>query len=91
VSRFAAILEDDTMTREERIKAFENLDPAALQAPGKPNVFAGGAPPESHSPNSEPRGPRDWKVANARKRVLIVMFSTSWCGVCKRANAYFER
>jgi thiol-disulfide isomerase/thioredoxin len=91
VSRLAAILEDDTMTREERIKAFENLDPAALQAPGKPNVFAGGAPSENHSPNSKQRGPKDWKVANARKRVLIVMFSTSWCGVCKQANAYFER
>ena len=91
VSRFAAILEDETMTREERIRAFENLDPAALQAPAKPNVITGDAPPHGQARNSEPRAPKDWEIANARKRVPIVMFSTTWCGVCKRAKSYFER
>ena len=91
VSRFAAILEDETMTREERIRAFENLDPAALQAPAKPNVVAGGAPAQSQARNSDSRAPKDWEIANARKRVPIVMFSTTWCGVCKRAKAYFEQ
>jgi glutaredoxin len=91
VSRFAAILEDETMTREERIRAFENLDPAALQAPAKPNVVGGSIPAESQVRNGEPRAPKDWEIANARKRVPIVMFSTTWCGVCKRAKAYFER
>jgi glutaredoxin len=91
VSRFAAILEDETMTREERIRAFENLDPAALQAPAKPNVVGGSSPAQSQVQHSEPRAPKDWEIANARKRVPIVVFSTSWCGVCKRAKAYFEQ
>ena len=91
VSRFAAILEDETMTREERIRAFENLDPAALQAPAKPNVVGSSSAAQSQARNSEPRAPKDWEIANARKRVPIVMFSAAWCGVCKRAKNYFEQ
>ena len=76
---------------EGTIRAFENLDPAALQKPvAKSNVSAApqseGGPPAAR--NAEPA---DWEIAAARRRVPVVMYSTAWCGVCKRARAYFEQ
>lgn len=90
VISFRSILENKQMTQRERIRAFENLDPAALQKPvAKSNVSAApqrqGA--EGTTGNSEPA---DWELATARRRVPVVMYSTAWCGVCKRARAYFE-
>ncbi len=90
VISFRSILENKQMTQRERIRAFENLDPAALQKPvAKSNVSAApqrqGA--ERTAGNSEPA---DWELATARRRVPVVMYSTDWCGVCKRARAYFE-
>ena len=90
VINFRSILENNQMTRRERIRAFENLDPAALQKPvAKSNVSAAtqGQGAEPTSGNSEPT---DWEIATARRRVPVVMYSTAWCGVCKRARAYFE-
>ena len=91
VITFRSILENSQMTRKERIRAFENLDPAALQKPiAKSNVSAApqseGGPPAAR--NAEPA---DWEIAAARRRVPVVMYSTAWCGVCKRARAYFEQ
>ena len=91
VSRFAAILQSSEMTREQRIQAFQNLDPGALQAPAARAAVTGGPATQDCAPSTGSRGPKDWEVANSRKRVPIVMFSTSWCGVCKRARAYFEK
>jgi len=90
VISFRSILENKQMTQRERIRAFENLDPAALQKPvAKSNVSAApqrqGA--ERTTGNSEPA---DWELATARRRVPVVMYSTAWCGVCKRARKYFE-
>jgi len=91
VSRFAAILENQEMTREQRIQAFQNLDPGALQAPAARPAVASGAAAADRAPRSGSSEPKDWELANSRKRVPIVMFSTSWCGVCKRARTYFEK
>lgn len=90
VISFRSILENEQMTRRERIRAFENLDPAALQKPfARSNVSAApqGQRGERGTGNREPA---DWEIANARRRVPVVMYSTSWCGVCKRARAYFQ-
>lgn len=90
VISFRSILENEQMTRRERIRAFENLDPAALQKPfARSNVSAApqGQGAERTTGNREPA---DWEIATARRRVPVVMYSTAWCGVCKRARAYFE-
>ena len=90
VITFRSVLENREMTREQRIRAFENLDPAALQKPvARPSVS--GAPATSTSPRRANREPEDWEVEAARRKVPVVMYSTAWCGVCKRARAYFER
>ncbi|NNE19154.1 MAG: glutaredoxin family protein [Myxococcales bacterium] len=89
VISFRSILDNKQMTRRERIQAFENLDPAALQKPvAKSNVTAAprGEGAERTAKNSEPA---DWELATARRRVPVVMYSTAWCGVCKRAREYF--
>lgn len=91
VSRFAAILENNEMTREQRIQAFQNLGPGALQAPAARAAVVGGPATPDRPQSNGSRAPKDWEIANSRKRVPIVMFSTSWCGVCKRARAYFEK
>ncbi len=76
------------MTRRERIRAFENLDPAALQKPlARSNVSAGPQGQGTERTNGN-REPADWEIATARRRVPVVMYSTAWCGVCKRARAY---
>ncbi|MDH3656294.1 MAG: glutaredoxin family protein [Myxococcales bacterium] len=90
VISFRSILENKQMTRRERIRAFENLDPAALQKPvARSNVSAGpqGQGTERGAGNREPA---DWEIATARRRVPVVMYATAWCGVCKRARKYFE-
>jgi len=90
VITFQSVLENPEMTRRERIRAFENLDPGALQKPvARANVT--GAPRATSTDRSPgPREPSDWEVAASRKRVPVVMYSTAWCGVCKRARAYFQ-
>lgn len=90
VITFRSILENSQMTRKERIRAFENLDPAALQKPiARSNVSA--APQSEGGPRTARSAePADWEIATARRRVPVVMYSTAWCGVCKRARAYFE-
>ncbi len=90
VITFQSVLEDTEMTRQERIRAFENLDPGALQKPVvRANVS--GAPETAVVERSSGAGaPSDWELTAARRRVPIVMYSTTWCGVCKRARAYFR-
>lgn len=90
VITFQSVLEDTEMTHRERIRAFENLDPGALQKPvARPNVS--GAPQTAAVERSSGAGaPSDWEVTAARRRVPVVMYSTAWCGVCKRARAYFQ-
>ncbi|MGB8328941.1 MAG: glutaredoxin family protein [Polyangiales bacterium] len=91
VITFRSILENDQMTRNERIRAFENLDPAALQRPvARSNVAA------DPSLIAAPRGsrstePSEADLSAARSRVSVVMYSTDWCGVCRRARQYFEQ
>ena len=90
VINFRSILEDNRMTRKERIRAFENLDPAALQKPvARGNVTAA---PQRQDSTGQPgkREPADWEIATARRRVPVVMYSTAWCSVCKRARKYLE-
>ena len=90
VITFQSVLEDTEMTRRERIRAFENLDPGALQKPvARANVS--GAPQTAGVERSSGAGvPSDWELTAARSRVPVVMYSTTWCGVCKRARAYFQ-
>jgi len=77
------------MSREERIRAFENLDPAALQKPvARSNVTA--APPNARR-EPERSNPTPSEISAARSRVPVVMYSTAWCGVCKRARQYFQQ
>lgn len=90
VITFRSILENNQMTRQERIRAFQNLDPSALQKPvAKSNVTAA-AQGEGGPRTASNNGPADWEIATARRRVPVVMYSTAWCSVCKRARAYFE-
>lgn len=90
VITFQSVLENTEMTRRERIRAFENLDPGALQKPvARPN--ASGAPQTAGVERSSGAGePSDWELTAARRRVPVVMYSTTWCGVCKRARVYFQ-
>lgn len=90
VISFKRVLEDTTMTREERIRAFENLDPGALQRPVARANVSGGSSSAAAERSANESGPADWEIAAARRRVPVVMYSTVWCGVCKRARAYFE-
>jgi glutaredoxin-like YruB-family protein len=90
VITFRSILDNKELSREERIRAFENLDPAALQKPvARSNVT--GAPP-AVSTRRQPRQaePSRSELSAARRRVPVVMYSTTWCGVCKRARTYFQ-
>jgi glutaredoxin len=90
VISFRSVLQNQEMTREERIRAFQNLDPGALQKPvARANVSGGSTNAQVRQPSRE-REPADWEVAAARRRVPVVMYSTAWCGVCKRARKYFE-
>jgi len=53
---------------------------------------------ESTELDQQPQGPAratadevpDWKWELARKRVMITMYATQWCGVCREARAYME-
>lgn len=87
VITFRNILRNEEMSREERIQALLKLDPAALQAP---NSGAGSQPTQGSGPQARDRAPKDWEIANARRRVPVVMYSTTWCGVCNKARRYFE-
>lgn len=91
VISFRSVLENSAMTREERIRAFQNLDPGALQKPvARPNVSSGTTNAKAERAAGG-RAPSDWEIEAARRRVPVVMYSTTWCGVCKRARAYFEQ
>jgi glutaredoxin len=90
VINFRSILENPEMSRKERIRAFENLDPAALQKPVARSNVTGAPQVHSAERRHEKRKPADWEVEAERKRVPVVMYSTAWCGVCKRARKYFE-
>jgi glutaredoxin-like YruB-family protein len=91
VITFRSILENDRMTRNERIRAFENLDPSALQKPvARSNVSA--APPVGGAlREARLTGINEGELDAARRRVPVVMYSTDWCGVCSRARKYFEQ
>ena len=89
VITFGGILDNREMSREARIRAFENLDPAALQKPvARSNVTA--APPGARR-QPQPSTQTPSEISAARSRVPVVMYSTAWCGVCKRARQYFQQ
>lgn len=90
VITFGSILENREMSRAERIRAFENLGPGALQKRvAQPNVS--GAPPVRPVQRAATEtGPTERQIRAARSRVPVVMYSTAWCGVCRRAREYFE-
>jgi glutaredoxin-like YruB-family protein len=90
VITFRSILDNRGLSPEERVRAFENLGPAALQKPvARSNVSSG---PPTASARRQPRQtePNKSEIAHARRRVPVVMYSTAWCGVCKRARKYFQ-
>ena len=91
VIAFHNILQNEEMSREERIQALLNLDPAALQNPAGRNSGTGSQPTQTSGRQTRDEAPKEWELANARKRVPVVMYSTAWCGVCKKARAYFEK
>ena len=91
VITFQSILENPQMTQAQRIRAFENLDPAALQKRvARPNVT--GAPTASGQarPTRTASSDTPQKANAVRSNVPVVMYSTDWCGVCKRARRYFD-
>ena len=90
VITFGSILDNREMSREARIRAFEKLGPAALQKPvARSNVSGGPTTPSARRP-STPGEPTAYEISAARRRVPVVMYSTTWCGVCKRARKYFQ-
>lgn len=91
VITFRNILENEEMSSEERIQALLKLGPAALQSPGGRSGGSGSTPTQTADRQAQKKAPADWEIANARKRVPVVMYSTTWCGVCKRARNYFEQ
>ena len=90
VITFRSILDNREMSREERIRAFENLGPAALQNPVARSNVSGGPPTPGARQQPRQTEPSQSEVAAARRRVPVVMYSTAWCGVCKRARKYFQ-
>jgi glutaredoxin len=91
VITFRNILQNEEMTREARIQALLKLGPAALQGPANRNSGTGSQPTQTSGPQARDKAPKEWELANARKRVPVVMYSTTWCGVCKKARSYFEK
>jgi glutaredoxin-like YruB-family protein len=90
VITFGSILGNRELSREERIRAFENLGPAALQKPVARSSVSGGPTTPSARRASTPSEPTAYEISAARRRVPVVMYSTAWCGVCKRARKYFQ-
>jgi glutaredoxin len=91
VIAFRNILQNEEMSREERIQALLKLGPAALQDPAGRKSGPGSQPTQTSERQTRDKAPKEWELANARKRVPIVMYSTAWCGVCKKARSYFEK
>ena len=91
VIAFRNILQNEEMSREERIQALLKLGPAALQGPAGRKSGPGSQPTQTSERQTRDKAPKEWELANARKRVPIVMYSTAWCGVCKKARSYFEK
>jgi len=91
VITFRSILENDRMTPNERIRAFENLDPSALQKPVATSNVAAEPSVRDVPRKARQTGPSEGELAAARRRVPVVMYSTDWCGVCRRARQYFEQ
>jgi len=91
VITFRNILRNEEMGREERIQALLDLDPAALQGRASPNSGRPNQPTQGSGPQAGGKAPKDWQIANAKRRVPVVMYSTTWCGVCKKARRYFEK
>ncbi|WP_236519513.1 glutaredoxin family protein [Sandaracinus amylolyticus] len=54
-------------------------EPAAITRPREPRVIEATPPLDRHA------------LAAARRRVSIVMYSTSWCGACRRARAFLDQ
>lgn len=46
-------------------------------------------PPSRATPPADVEVP-SWKWELARKRVMVTMYATQWCGVCKSARQYME-
>jgi glutaredoxin len=88
-----------------RLEAFEKAPPMAaaptpdtppeVDAPAAPSEAAPREVPASAPPTPEPPAPapREAAVASAKPRPSgpVVMYTTAWCGVCKRAKAYLDR
>ncbi len=91
VIAFSNILQNEEMSREERIQALLKLGPAALQNPAGRSSGTGSQPTQTSGRQTRDKAPKQWELANARKRVPVVMYSTAWCGVCRRARSYFEK
>jgi len=91
VITFQTILENREMSREERIRAFQNLDPAALQKPVAGSNVSAGSPSGATRRAPRQAGPSERELFVARRRVPVVMYATNWCGVCRRARQYFQQ
>jgi glutaredoxin-like YruB-family protein len=91
VITFRSILENEKMTREQRIRAFQSLDPAALQKPVAGRAEARVAPSTAAQGREAGSKHDQWELSAARRRLPVVMYATAWCGVCKRAREYFRQ
>ncbi|MFO0728892.1 MAG: glutaredoxin domain-containing protein [Myxococcota bacterium] len=89
---FFAKLEEAQAAPEEPAAAApaEEIPPEASPAPA-----AAAEPPSSAEPIADqPTGSAAAPAAVARRKPTpsapVIMYTTSWCGVCKRAKAYFS-
>lgn len=91
VLSFTDVLFDDKLSREQRIQAFAELDPGALRARVVP-INKAPSDPAVVGPRKRQQAVRasSSELRVARGRVAITMYSTSWCGVCKRARKYMQ-
>ncbi len=79
-----------------RMEAFEKAPPIAADqqpAPRAPPELGAPAPSASATPEPLAPAPSNVAAASAKPRPSgpVVMYTTAWCGVCKRAKAYLDR
>jgi glutaredoxin len=78
-------VDSDADDRQRRLRSIVSgpasapMDPAASAAPAAADAPAPEAPPQAADP-----------VASLR-RVRVVVYTTGWCSVCKRAKAWMSR
>lgn len=91
VLSFKDVLFDEKLSHEQRIQAFAELDAGALRTRVVPiNSAPMGQAELRPRQRTQAERPSSSGLQGARRNVAITMYSTSWCGVCKRARRYMK-